>query len=404
MICSESHSQEMLMVTVTDLVLAQALFGRPQGSTADGLGWVDQNGFQNPIPSRAAATASNAMRGVALANALDRYPADTYGSTPAMEASSAGVDWRPNARWQDLPGRDVSYGGEVSPMITGLQRVQRNEHGASPRTESPVMTAASNWLNQWGQREYDLYDPPPVPPLPFRRQYRSDAPPPADSARRLTHDPEGRPLGARYIVGLTEVDGLNVGLRPEQMADVTRRLMGRDPTRLPGWRLPPRTLGDTRYDTQTFEPAEVRIRSDLRPDLRRKVEAHELSHVIELIAKFIPVEPHRAQLRSIYNTLNNPSRTRDGLDAAPGSVFVPLQRNRAYSGWSGDRELMAEAIRAYLVDPNYIKTVAPELAGAIRDAANSNPILAPVIQFNNLRLPTHAGLPPSAGQPRTGAT
>jgi hypothetical protein len=32
------------------------------------------------------------------------------------------------------------------------------------------------------------------------------------------------------------------------------------------------------------------------------------------------------------------------------------------------------------------------LAGAIRDAVNSNPILAPVIQFNNLKRPTHAGL------------
>src|SRR5262249_2337440 len=141
----------------------------------------------------------------------------------------------------------------------------------------------------------------------------------------------------------------------------------------------------------------------LRPDLRRKVEAHELSHVIELITKFIPVEPHRAQLRSIYNTLNNPWRTRDGLDAAPGTLFIPRQRNVAYTGWWGDRELMAEAIRAYLVDPNYIKTVAPELAGAIRDAVNSNPILAPIIQFNNLRLPTHAGLEHSSEQLPIGA-
>lgn len=136
----------------------------------------------------------------------------------------------------------------------------------------------------------------------------------------------------------------------------------------------------------------------MRPDLLRKVEVHELAHVIDYIAKYIPVEPHRAQLRSIYNTLNNPSRTRDGLDAVPGRPFIPLQRSPAYNDWWGDRELMAEAIRAYLVDPNYIKTVAPELAGAIRDAVNLDPILAPVIQFNNLRLPTHAGLEQSAEQ------
>jgi hypothetical protein len=248
------------------------------------------------------------------------------------------------------------------------------------------MIAASNTLNQWGQREYEVYDPPPLPPLPFRRQYRSDAPPPADSAGRLTHDPEGRPLRARHTVGLTEVDGLNVGLRPEEIADVTRRLLGRDAARVP---MSSREYGRTIYDPP---PLRVEIRNNLRPDLRRKVEAHELAHVIDYISNYIPVEPHRAQLRSVYNTLNNPSRTRDGLDAAPGRPFIPLQRSREYTGQSGERELMAEAIRAYLVDPNYIKSVAPELAGAIRDAVNSNPILAPVIQFNNLRLPAHAGL------------
>lgn len=392
------------MVTITDLVLAQAVFGRPPGSTEGGFGWIDGTGFHIPVSSRAFGSASNAMRGAALANALDQYPTEAYGAAPATAASSASIDALPNSRWPNFPGRDVTYGGEVSPMMIGLQTAQRNEQDAASRAVSPVMTAASNWLNQRGQREYDVYDPPPVPPLPFRRQYRSDAPPPADSAGRLTHDSEGRPLGARYIVGLTEVDGLNVGLQPEQMADVTRRLVGRDPRRLPGSQLPRGSLGVTHYDKQTFEPTGVDIRSDLRPDLLRKVEAHELSHVIELIAKLIPAEPHRAQLRSVYNTLNNPWRTRDGLDAAPGSLFIPQQRNREYTGWWGDRELMAEAIRAYLVDPNYIKTVAPELAGAIRDAVNSNPILAPIIQFNNLRLPTHAGLGPSPGQPQTGTT
>lgn len=65
---------------------------------------------------------------------------------------------------------------------------------------------------------------------------------------------------------------------------------------------------------------------------------------------------------------------------------------------------MAEAIRAYLVDPNYIKTVAPDLAAAIRDAVNSDPTLAPVIQFNNLRLPTHAELEHLPGQSQIGTS
>jgi hypothetical protein len=45
---------------------------------------------------------------------------------------------------------------------------------------------------------------------------------------------------------------------------------------------------------------------------------------------------------------------------------------------------MAEAIRAYMVDPNYLKTVAPKVAAAIREAVNSHPTLSKIIQFNSL--------------------
>jgi hypothetical protein len=59
------------------------------------------------------------------------------------------------------------------------------------------------------------------------------------------------------------------------------------------------------------------------------------------------------------------------------------------------REFMAEAIRAYMADPNYLKTVAPEAAAAIRAAVNANPKLRDVIQFNAV-----AG---AAGAPVAGA-
>lgn len=43
---------------------------------------------------------------------------------------------------------------------------------------------------------------------------------------------------------------------------------------------------------------------------------------------------------------------------------------------------MAEAIRAYLANPNYLKTVAPDVAARIRSSVNANPELSPHIQFN----------------------
>ncbi|MBS1256729.1 MAG: hypothetical protein MAG581_02555 [Deltaproteobacteria bacterium] len=48
------------------------------------------------------------------------------------------------------------------------------------------------------------------------------------------------------------------------------------------------------------------------------------------------------------------------------------------------RELFAEAIRAYMVDPNYLKTVAPKVAKRIRKYVNTHPELKNIIQFNVL--------------------
>ena len=49
-----------------------------------------------------------------------------------------------------------------------------------------------------------------------------------------------------------------------------------------------------------------------------------------------------------------------------------------------DREYIAEAVRAYMTDPNYMKTVAPNTAAAIRNAVNSNALISGTLQFNSL--------------------
>ena len=59
-----------------------------------------------------------------------------------------------------------------------------------------------------------------------------------------------------------------------------------------------------------------------------------------------------------------------------------------YSADEASREYMAEAIRAYMADPNYIKTVAPQTAARIRQYVNSEPRLNHVIQFNSGGPPT----------------
>ena len=57
------------------------------------------------------------------------------------------------------------------------------------------------------------------------------------------------------------------------------------------------------------------------------------------------------------------------------------------------RELMAEAIRSYMADPNYLKTIAPKTAARIREFVNANPRLSKTIQFNSLAGGALAGNP-----------
>jgi hypothetical protein len=88
-----------------------------------------------------------------------------------------------------------------------------------------------------------------------------------------------------------------------------------------------------------------------------------------------------SQLERIYRDLNNP---------VDGEVTIRTPEDHGYEAIDADRELWAEAIRAYMYDPNYIKTVAPEVAFMIRDHVNGNRSLRRTIQFN--AAPTIVGL------------
>ena len=119
----------------------------------------------------------------------------------------------------------------------------------------------------------------------------------------------------------------------------------------------------------------------MRPDKAGMVYGHELGHVIEEIAGQIPTKGLSDELKGVYNSLNNPNRARGGLDAAPTARPMTPQR-RGYDSENVPREYMAEAIRAYMTDPNYFKTVAPKTAAAIRAKVNAHPTLSKIIQFN----------------------
>lgn len=80
----------------------------------------------------------------------------------------------------------------------------------------------------------------------------------------------------------------------------------------------------------------------------------------------------RAELGRIYRDLNNPD--------AP--AWTP--RDLGYPPEQEEKEYWAEALRAYMTDPNYMKTVAPKAAALIRAKVNDNPRLRHIIQFNSI--------------------
>jgi hypothetical protein len=124
----------------------------------------------------------------------------------------------------------------------------------------------------------------------------------------------------------------------------------------------------------------------MRPDKATMIHAHELGHVIDQTVGHIPTTGLASELKGVYNSLNNPNRMRGDLDAAPwGKPMTP--QVLGYRGDEIPREYMVEAIRAYMADPNYLKTVAPKTAAAIREAVNSHAILSRIIQFNAMAGP-----------------
>jgi hypothetical protein len=121
-----------------------------------------------------------------------------------------------------------------------------------------------------------------------------------------------------------------------------------------------------------------------------RVLAHEVGHAVDELAGTIPTAGLSDELRGVYNSLNNGHRNAAGTDArANAKPFLP--QHNGYKGDDIPREYVAEAIRAYMADPNYIKTVAPKTAARIREYVNTNPKLNRTIQFNSIAAPP-AGL------------
>jgi DNA-binding CsgD family transcriptional regulator len=290
------------------------------------------------------------------------------------------------------------------------------------------------YRSYWKQRqsapvasvEGAMYNPPSMPERPFEADYpQSKWPdgPPVDAQGRLTRDMDGNPLDqTSAIIGRNKAPGYGPkseadrSLRDRIAVIQTLKKAGSSLERVP--RSPNKANGSW---APTFDAngrltgrGSVQIADDLdRPivgldDQEVTTLSHELAHSIDFKGGPAALRarnpntynnrewgidhknPHRSpearaklesQLERIYTDLNNP---------VGGEVKIRTPQDHGYEAIDADRELWAEAIRAYMYDPNYIKTVAPEVAFAIRDHVNGNKSLRKTIQFN--AAPTIVGL------------
>jgi hypothetical protein len=288
----------------------------------------------------------------------------------------------------------------VAPELAALERVA----GAVPTVgravsrTAPIAEDAVALAN-----EPHIYKPPNLPQRPFEADYppsRWPNGPPVDATGRLTHDIDGRPLTAPFIVGRRYAGQPDTPLTAADIADIGRQLTGQP---LVGRRLPPQQYGSYTTSRQPGGGRSdrwIRYSTDIPPPIQDRVIAHEVGHAMEheivgdahwFAGRGLDPTRYQDDLRSIYNDLNNPARNMVGVPAwngpgnpSPANIMSP--ERHGYRANKVKRELWAEVNRAILGNPNYVKSTAPDLAEAMRATINSDPWLSKIVQFNAIPL------------------
>ncbi|WP_315831119.1 hypothetical protein [Bradyrhizobium prioriisuperbiae] len=241
-------------------------------------------------------------------------------------------------------------------------------------------------------RYTSMYNPPVKPLRPFEMDYPKGAP--GEPGSRLTVDIDGKPLTAKYVVGRRVVGGADETLSPAELNAVTQATIGSLPEAVAQGALPKDAIGV--YRTVPGPEGlrrEIGVLKTLPEDTAKMAVDHEVGHMIDdLTGKYqrldkgiavsgIPQDGIKKELYQVYHDLNDPSSRR-------GQITPRRLQTRpedfGYSGNDIEPEYMAEAIRAYLADPNYMKTMAPGTAARVREYVRNSPRLSKILQFNTL--------------------
>lgn len=150
-------------------------------------------------------------------------------------------------------------------------------------------------------------------------------------------------------------------------------------------------IGRVTIDSVSRLPKSVKISNQLTPAQASNVLAHEIGHVIhQQGGEFSLPDKLLGQAKHIYNEGNNAdlaaARARGyDIEKNPRPVYRGVTpESKGYRKSESVFELIAEGIRAYTSNPDYIKTVAPEFAAYLRKTVKSHPKLREMVQLNTI--------------------
>lgn len=271
------------------------------------------------------------------------------------------------------PNDALQHGVELAMALAGPRFVRGRLPKATPTVDELIRSRSVR---------PPMFDPPVKPPRPFEADYPFELSP--DPSGKLRADIEGRSLIADRIVGRRTLGGVDESLTPAEIEEVAAQLLTSPIKEVGVKEMGGNYLG--RYDVDRAGNRTIKILKTAAPELKPRLKAHEVGHLFDDLGGALTGYDHVGPVRSIpqrgisdelsqvYHALNTGEESKARL-------FGPTRRG--YKGDEIQRELMAEAIRAYLTNPNYFKTVAPKTAAAIRASVNLNPAFARKIQFNS---------------------
>lgn len=292
----------------------------------------------------------------------------------------------------------------VEPVVAGARKLSSVRQAAGDLISAGVekvtnaFRSGDNGLKTLASRSTKIYDPPSKPARPFELDYPDG--PRADAAGRLLEDIDGQPFTGKRVVGRRVVGGEDVSLLPSEYDAVAEATIGSVPQAVAAGALPGKAVGRYRegYSPDGSPERNIAVLNTLSPDEATKVTAHEMGHMFDSLAREWATDPKanipagaRSELNFVYNDLNNPDLNMDRLrgfdvEGTPRKVYKGYKpENSGYKkGAESDAELLAEFARAYMADPNYVKTVAPKAAKWWRSRVNPHPLFRNIIQFNSL--------------------